>query len=171
MTLTKKEKCIINPLPNNLSDEQLYEYFIKNIYQGNLKIFGMNIKVFTTPVEDNRMQGYFHLTTKTQKQFKYKIRMKEARAFFINYIPIMINNYLQCNECNILDCPKIKIWTAPYKQTKRTKLLYSDDKYSYLIVLEQNKNEMFIVTSFLIDEPHYLDNILLEYENYKKPQK
>lgn len=171
MTLVRKNKCILGPLPPDTSDEDLYNYFIKYIYQGDLKINGMNIKVFTTPIEDNRMQGYFHLTTKTQKQFKYKIRMKEARAFFINYIPLMINNYMECSSCLVENCSKIKIWTAPYKQTKRTKLLYSDDNYSYLIVLEQNKKEMFIVTSFLIDEPHYLNKILAEYEKYKKASK
>lgn len=87
-------KCGINgPLPETTTDDELYNYFIKNIYYGNLKIEGMNIKVFTTPFEDNKMQGFFHLTTKTQKKFGYKIRMKEKRAFFINYIVPMINNY------------------------------------------------------------------------------
>ena len=71
--------------------------------------------------------------------------------------------------CNNKFCNKIKIWTAPYKDTKRTKLLYSDEFYSYLIVLERNKKkEMYIVTSFLIDEPHYLEKIINEYEKYKK---
>ena len=43
-------KCGINgPLPETTTDDELYNYFIKNIYYGNLKIEGMNIKVFTTP--------------------------------------------------------------------------------------------------------------------------
>ena len=171
MTLTPKEKCINGPLSYAASDDELYDFFIKNIYQGNLKINGMNIKVFTTPIEDNRMQGFFHLTTKIQKQFNFKIRLKEQRAYFINYIPIMLSNYSKCDNCDVRNCSKIKIWSAPYKQTKRTKLLYSDDKYSYLIVLEQKKNEFFIITSFLIDEPHYLNKILKEYEQYKKVPK
>ena len=115
------------------------------------------------------MQGYFHLTTKTQKQFGIKIRMKEPRAYFINYIPIMINNFEKCKNCNNNNCNKINVWTAPFKNTKRTKLLYTDDNYnSYIIILERKKNEMYIVTSYLIDEPHYLDKILKEYDRYKK---
>lgn len=67
MTETKN-KCGFNgPLPKTTTDDELYDYFIKNIYYSDLKINGMNIKVFTTPFEDNRMQGFFHLTTKTQK--------------------------------------------------------------------------------------------------------
>ena len=37
----------------------------------------------------------------------------------------------------IWNVAKIKIWTAPYKNTKRTKLLYSNDLYSYIIILEK----------------------------------
>ena len=133
-----------------------------------VKINGMNIKVFTTPFEDNRMQGFFHLTTKTQKNLGIKIRMKELRAYFINYIVPMINNYLKCSTCEDYGCKKIKIWTTPYKNTKRTKLLFSDELYSYIIILEKIKNDMYIVSSYLIDEPGYLNKVLAEYEKYKK---
>lgn len=167
--MISNNKCGLNePLSNNISDEELYDYFIKNIYYGNLKINGMNIKVFTTPFEDNRMQGFFHLTTKTQKQFGIKIRMKEPRAYFINFIVPMINNYLKCKNCDDINCNKIKIWTAPFKNTKRTKLLFSNNKYSYIIILEQNKKDMYIISSYLIDEPGYLNKILKEYNKYKK---
>lgn len=162
-------KCGLNgPLSTNTTDDELYNYFIKNIYYGNLKINGMNIKVFTTPFEDNKMQGYFHLTTKTQKKLGLKIRMKEPKAYFINYIVPMINNYQKCSTCDDLKCKKIKIWTALHKNTKRTKLLFTDDKYSYIIILEKNKNDMYIISSYLIDEPGYLEKILTEYEKNKK---
>lgn len=162
-------KCGINgPLSEKTTDDELYDYFIKNIYYGNLKINGMNIKVFTTPFEDNRMQGFFHITTKTQKNLGIKIRMKEPRAYFINYIVPMINNYRKCSTCEDSGCIKIKIWTAPYKNTKRTKLLFSDELYSYIIILEKIKNDMYIVSSYLIDEPGYLNKVLAEYEKYKK---
>lgn len=168
MTSTKINQCINGPLNNKITDDELYDYFLKNIYHGYLKIHGMRVKVFTTPFEDNKMQGYFHLTTKTQKQFGIKIRMKEPRALFINYVNPMISNFQNCNSCENISCPKIKIWTAPYKNTKRTKLLFSDDNYSYIIILEKNKNEMFIISSYLIDESGYLNNVLKEYEKYKK---
>ena len=164
-----KNKCGLNgPLPESTTDDELYNYFIKNIYDGNLKIDGKNIKVFTTPIEDNRMQGYFHLTTKTQKQFGIKMRMKEFRAYFINYVVPMINNYANCSNCDDLKCSKIKKWTVQHKDKKRTKLLYSDDLYSYIIILENSKNDMFLVTSYLIDEPGYLKKVLKEYEENKK---
>lgn len=167
--ISTKNKCGLNePLSEFTTDDELYDYFIKNIYYGNLKINGMNIKVFTTPFEDNRMQGFFHLTTKTQKKLGMKIRMKEPRAYFINYIAPMINNFLKCPNCEDLECSKIKIWTAPYKNTKRTKLLYCNDLYSYIIILERHKNDMYIISSYLIDEPGYLQKILKEYNKYKK---
>lgn len=171
MISTEIIKCINEPLPKNMTDDELYNYFITNIHFGDLKINGMKVKVFTTPFEDNRMQGYFHLTTKTSKSFGKKIRLKEPRAYFINYIAPMINNYLKCNSCNNRDCSKIKVWTAPYKNTKRTKLLYSDNKYSYIIILEKIKNDMYIISSYLIDEPNYLNKVNKEYEKYKKTSK
>ena len=168
MILTKIKNCFNGPLSNSLTDDELYKYFLDNIYNGNLKIFGMDIKTFTTPIEDNRMQGFFHLTTKTKKNFGIKIRMKEDRAYFINYVVLMINNFENCKNCSNIDCNKIKVWTAPYKGTKRIKLLYTDDNYSYIVILERKKNCVYIVTSYLIDEPGYLDKILKEYEKYKK---
>ena len=168
MTLIKN-KCGLNgPLPETITNDELYDYSIKNIYYGDLKINGMKIKVVTTPFEDNKMQGFFHLTTKTQKTLGMKIRMKEPRAYFINYIAPMIKNYMNCSTCNILECNKIKIWTAPYKNTKRTKLLYSDNVYSYIIILERKNNDMYIISSYLIDEPGYLQKVLKEYDKYKK---
>ena len=168
MIVTKMINCIDGPLPESTTDDELYNYFIENIYNGELKLNGMNIKVFTTPFEDNKMQGYFHLTTKTQKQFGIKIRMKEKRAYFINYIVPMINNYLNCTTCDNNKCNKIKIWTAPYKNKRRTKLLYTDNKYSYVIILERNKDIMYLISSYLIDEPGYLKKMLKEYDKYKK---
>lgn len=168
MTETKN-KCGFNgPLPKTTTDDELYDYFIKNIYYGDLKINGMNIKVFTTPFEDNKMQGFFHLTTKTQKKLGIKIRMKESRAYFINYVAPMIKNYSKCPNCEDTKCNKIKIWTAPYKNAKRTKLLYSNDLYSYIIILEKKKSDMYIISSYLIDEPKYLQKVLKEYNEYKK---
>ncbi len=168
MILTDIKKCFVGPLHENTTDEELYDYFLENIYNGNLKIYGSNVKIFTTPIEDNKMQGFFHLTTKTQNKFGIKIRMKESRAYFINYVPIMINNFEKCKICENSECNKIKIWTAPYKNIKRTKLLYTDEYYSYIIILERKKDEIYIVTSYLIDEPHYLEKVMKEYNKYKK---
>lgn len=67
-----------------------------------------------------------------------------------------------------LECSKIKIWIAPYKNTKRTKLLYSDHLYSYIVILEKNKNDMYIISAYLIDEPGHLQKVLKEYNKYKK---
>lgn len=74
--------------------------------------------MFTTPFEDNRMQEFFHPTTKIQKNFG----IKKPRAYFIKYVAPMIKNYLNCSAYDDLECNKIKVWTAPYKNTKRTKL-------------------------------------------------
>lgn len=93
--------------------------------------------------------------------------MKEARAYFINYVSIMLNNFENCKNYENTKCNKIKIWTAPYKNIKRTKLLYTDEYYSYIIILERKKKEIYLVTSYLIDEPHYLDKILKEYNKYR----
>ena len=48
--------------------------------------------------------------------------MKEPCAYFINYVAPMIKNYLNCSAYDDLECNKIKVWTAPYKNTKKTKL-------------------------------------------------
>lgn len=168
MISTEIKTCFYGPLPETTTYDELYDYYLQNIYFADLRMYETIIKTFETPIEDNKMQGFFHLTTKTQKQFGIKIRMREYRAYFINYVPTMINKFEECKDCENMMCSKIKIWTAPFKNTKRTKLLYTDEHYSYIIVLERKGNELYIVTSYLIDEPHYLENVLNEYEKYKK---
>lgn len=78
------------------------------------------------------------------------ILTKEGKDKILNYID------------NVNDTNK------DYKNTKRTKLLYSDKNYSYIIILQKNKNDMYIISSYLIDEPGYLNKIIKEYEKYKK---
>lgn len=168
MISTETKICFNGPLPESTTYDELYDYYLQNIYSADLRMYGTRIKTFETPIEDNKMQGFFHLTTKTQKQFGIKIRMKEYRAYFINYVPIMINNFEKCNKCKNNMCNKIKVWTAPFKNTKRTKLLYTDEHYSYIVVLERKGNELYIITSYLIDERHYLKKVLQEYNEYKK---
>lgn len=55
MILTDIKKCFVCPLHENTTDEELYDYFLENLYNGNLKIYGSNVKIFTTPIEDNKM--------------------------------------------------------------------------------------------------------------------
>lgn len=119
-----------------------YKTFLIFNYSNEIFIENLSNKIKLSEFEDNRMQGFFHLTTKTQKNFGIKIIMKEPRAYFINYVAPMIKNYLNCSTC--------------------------DDLHSYIIILEKNKNDMYIISSYLIDEPGYLQNVLKEYNKYKK---
>ena len=128
----------------------------------------MKIDYFTTPFENNYMQGFFHITTRTQKDLGVKIRMKEKRAYYINLIPLMINNYEKCKTCKNIECSKIKIWTSKYKDRKRIKLLYIDEDFNYIIILEKNKNKVYLISAYIIDEPGYLKNVLKEYNKNKK---
>lgn len=161
------EKCIISPFSKTISDDELYDFFVNNIWYGNLYFDGYLIRIFESPVVDGKVQGYFHLTTRVEKRFNMKLRLNEDRRYYINHVKFMIENYKKCENCIVDDCLKIKHWTIQYKDRKRIKLLYCTESYSYLIVLEKKKNEIYIVTSFLIDDKHYLSKILKEYEKCK----
>ena len=84
----------------------------------------------------------------------------------------MINNVSNCNNCGNDKCSKIKIWTAPYNnRVNRTKLLYTNPNYNYLIILEndqKDKNQLNVVTSYLGNEPWFLSKTLKEYDKYKR---
>ena len=58
MIFITKKYGLNGPLPKPTTDNELYDYFIKYICYGNLKINGIDIKVFTSPLEDNKMQVF-----------------------------------------------------------------------------------------------------------------
>ena len=170
MTLIKTKECFDEPLDNTLSMDELYKYFTSNIQNQELKIENFKITFLKgLNIETMRAEAFYHITTKKDNR---GIRIEEERRFYINHIVPMIDNVNNCQSCDNNACSKIKIWTAPFNnRTNRTKLLYIGDNYNYLIILENDKkikNQLNIVTSYLGNEPWFLDKILKEYNKYKK---
>lgn len=172
MTLKIKE-CFKSPLEDNLTIDDLYKYFTREIELQDLYLFGNSVNFFAgLHVENFGMypEAFHHITTKKDKTTG--IRIPEERRFYINHIVPMIRNVSECNTCNNIECSKIKVWTKPVdNRTKRTKLLYIGDGYNYMIILENDhkrKNNLNVVTSYLGNESWFLKKNLEEYDKYKK---
>lgn len=173
-----EHSCLPNPLVK-YTEEQLYNYYVKNMASKDIRYCGNQIHFFDTPVIDGHEQGFHHISTKTDK--KLKMRFLEERAYYINWVIPIIENASLCSNCDNMDCSKIYVWDGIKKGIKRKKFLVEEKNVAYLIILEQKRekrNRWYIITAFLINKQnkndiHYLSDILEEYHNFaqKKDRK
>ena len=78
----------------------------------------------------------------------------------------MITEFEKCKYCTE-DCPKIKIWTAPYlgkNSILRTKIFF--EKYDYIVILEKRNNYYQLVTAYVVDRKDRREDLLKEYTKY-----
>ena len=170
---SKTKECFEPPLNNNLTMDELYKYFSKEVQTQELYLFGNAVKFFSgLHITSTSMypECFYHITTKKDK--KTGLRIEEKRRFYINHIVPMIKHIEDCKNCDNDNCSKIKMWSKPHNnRITRTKLLYIGDTYNYMIILEndhKNKNQLNVVTSYLGNEEWFLKTTLAEYNKYKK---
>lgn len=175
MTL-KTDQCLPSPLNNNLSLDELYNYYRNNVenqkvyLNGNLVKFFSGLRISSTEIYP---EAFHHITTKKDKT--NGIRVPEERRFYINYIVPMIKNYESCNNCGNKRCLNLKMWTKTYtNRKKRVMLLYSKEDFNYMVVLEydhKKKNELNVITSYLANEKWFIKKANKDYEKYLSQKK
>lgn len=146
--------------------ERAYLVFKEDLMKREIKFNDMPVRVREIPIEDNKVQGFFHVISEQDK--KSKIRLyKEERVKYIPLISKMITGFEKCKHCTEI-CPKIKIWTAPYlgkPSIPRVKIFF--EKYDYIVILEKRNSYYQLVTAYVVDRKDRREDLLKEYEKYK----
>lgn len=118
-------------------------------------------------IEDGKIQGFFHAISEEKKINGFKMRFyKDCRLELCNHIKPLIENYDKCNECSN-NC-NIKVWTAPYENTYRTKFFF--EPLDYIVIIEDRKIDYILVTAYVVDRKDRKDDILKEYKKYSKTE-
>ncbi len=145
--------------------EKAYIIFKKSLIDNEIKYNDKLIKVRELPIEDNKVQGFFHVISEKDKTLGLRL-YKEDRIKYVPYIAEIIKNYNKCKTCSNKTCLKIKIWSAPYKgKIERIKLYYEQD--NYIVILEKRSNYYQLVSAYVVDRKDRKEDILKEYNKYK----
>ena len=59
----------------------------------------------------------------------------------------------------------MKMWSQPYKNTVRIKILLYEEKY--LVILEKRKDYYLLITAYYVDQKHRLEALVNEYNKTK----
>lgn len=145
--------------------ERAYIVFKETLMKSKVLYSGLPVKVREIPIEDNKVQGFFHVISEQDKRSGIRL-YKDERVKYIPFISKLIMEFDKCENCTE-PCPKIKIWTAPYlgkESIQRVKIYY--EKYDYIVILEKRKDYYQLVTAYVVDRKDRRDDLLREYKKY-----
>ena len=92
-TLDRKKDEILKDYHN-----RAYLVFKDNLIKQEIKFNGMPVKVREIPIEDNKVQGFFHVISEQDKRSKIRL-YKEERVKYIPFISKMITEFEKCKYC------------------------------------------------------------------------
>ena len=143
-----------------------YDNFLYNkIYLQQLtktKLFFNNkiVKFKKHPIECNKEQAYFHLTTKdTNKKVALSDREPDLRRCERLH---WIRSILETNHIDLCPQPCFLYFEEEIKGRQRINIFNESEKY--LIVLEDRANYFLFITAFYIHEDYYLKGMIKRYE-------
>lgn len=160
-TIDRNENESLNDYHN-----RAYTIFKNELIDNIINFNELPVKVREIPVEDNKVQGFFHVISEQDKRSKIRL-YKNERVKYIPYISKLITEYFKCQSC-VEEC-KIKIWTAPYLgkiNQQRTKIYFEREKY--IVILEKRKTYYQLVTAYVVDREDRHEDLLKEYRKYCK---
>jgi len=143
--------------------DRAYEIFRDTLIMQEIKFNDMPVKVREMPMEDNKVQGFFHIISEENKRNKIRL-YKDERVKYIPFIAKMITEFHKCQNCTE-NCSKIKVWTAPYlgkESVLRTKIFF--EEYDYIVILEKRKTYYQLVTAYVVDRKDRREDLLKEYQ-------
>lgn len=157
---------LVNLEPDNweLTSNCLYYIFKEDLVINKPSFKGVPVNIRKFPYDDNKEEAYYHITCKDYigdnnrvPDFRRCERIRWVRAF--------IENWNQCNNCDLSECEGLKIWEEPYKNKIRVNILLKEQKY--VVILEKRKNFYLLITAFYLDYEHALKKKLDKFNKYK----
>lgn len=157
-------KCVacssLNTLEQFNGDYKKYDKFLYNeIYlgeltEGSLRFNNKKVSFKKHPIECDKEQTYFHLTTKsTNKGIPLSEREPDLRRCERLH---WIRPSLETDHVDLCGLSCFVKYVEPYKNTERTHLFNEQERY--LIILEERENYYLLITAFYIHENQYLQS-------------
>ena len=141
----------------------IYEIF-KNDFINNHPCFeGKQVNIRKYPMVYEKEDAFYHITC--QDYLKNGERVPDfRRCERIRWVRAFIENY-NCDSSNCPECDGVKVWREPYNNNSRTHILLEEERF--IVVVEQRKSYVLLVTAFYIEMDHTLQKKLKHYEKYK----
>ncbi|MEC9485835.1 MAG: hypothetical protein UMR38_08240 [Candidatus Izemoplasma sp.] len=119
----------------------IYDYFQRTLFNNKIIFKTKPVFFFVRPLEEDREQGFYHITTYGKKGSR---TLDVYRATRINWIKPIIDNY----NCTFKCCEGILNWVNP--ETKREHIYMVEDRF--VIVLKEKRNVFELITAFYVPE-------------------
>ena len=150
--------------PNiDVFDDAVYKVFKRDFIDSSPNFNAMIVKIKYRPYHDGKEEAYFHLTSKDYYHGPSR-DIDVFRCERISWVRKFIENY-DCNKQICKECAGMKMWSQPYKNTVRIKILLYEEKY--LVILEKRKDYYLLITAYYVDQKHRLEALVNEYNKTK----
>lgn len=144
--------------------------FVRDFIDSNPRFNNKPVHIRKEPMNGCWEHGFIHMThnTYSHKSADLNDRFPDfRRSERLSWVKYIINDYLRSTQNN---CPRSIYWEELYRGYVRPHLMVYDDDYdaAFLVVLEERKNEYFIITSFYLEKPWQIEKRERKYEQYQK---
>lgn len=145
--------------------DRVYLEFIRSL-NNNFTYKQKNIRLRDKPIEDGKLQAFFHVISEEKNINGVKMRFYKAeRLERCNLIKPILECFEKCPKC--VNTCKIRVWTAPYGNLFRTKFYFEELEYIVIIEERKNTNDYILVTAYVVDRNDRKNDLLREYNKYK----
>ena len=151
-------------------EENLYQIFQNTFLINTLSFQNKMIRIKEYPKYNNYETAFIHLICKQESIKTTNPNDREPdlrRAERLHWIKFIITSY-PCLE-NCINCHGILLYKEYYNgNTNRLRIKLFLPIERYLIVLEERKNYLLLITAFYIDNEKSLNKCYSRYLEYKK---
>ena len=133
--------------------DYIIKFFKENILNVN---FDKKIIKFQNPQNDTTI---LHIISKNTDGKNREIDLRRCER--ITWIP----HLLQSEDCQ--QCDQFLVWKKPEPKRNRLRTYVFCANKNYIVVLEEHKNILFLVTAFNVDN-HHRTKYINEYNDYLK---
>lgn len=145
-------------------EDELYRIFRKTIVEGCPTFGGLPVRIRRHPMEFGREEAFWHVTC--QDYAKEGQRLPDIRRCErIRWVRAFIDN-CECRKPVCVECNGMLIWSAPYRSTRRVKILLEEERY--VVILEPRREYVLLITAYYVDHDHSLRKLVKEYEGEKQ---
>lgn len=153
-------------------ENALYEIFLSDFIKSQPLFNNKPVRTRKHPITHGREEAFWHITCQNYID-KDERQPDLRRCERIRWVRKFIENH----KCKNPDCESycngIKIWAEKYKNknqknNNRIHILLEEEKY--IVILEERDEYNLLITGFYIDQNHFLQKKIREYEEHKKQE-
>jgi hypothetical protein len=140
-------------------EDLIYSIFSDDFISSKPMFKGKKVNIRKHPTVDGREDAFWHLTCcdyghdgNRDPDLRRCERIKWIRKFIEN---------VPCNRPECKQCDGLLVWSYPYKNHVRVKIMLEDERY--IVIVELREEYALLITAYYLDHDHSLRKQMREY--------